>query len=296
MREHPVVSADIIRPLFPRDLVLAVRHHHERYDGDGYPDGLAGEAIPPLARAMAVVDAYDAMSCRRPYKAGAHLHGVPRGAPAAAAAASSTPRWWTRSCTCSRTSRGGAQRRTRSPRRRRRASAARPTRRCSPSTTRTPTRTARSSRSLREVRDANPPTRFLTTHAQVDKRFVIGVDPEEDGPRSRTSGDEIFVDDELTQVLAGKRPQVNTVFADEFGVWVTGLAPITRRDGRYRRRRRRRPARPLGHRRANRCAATADRPSPRCCRRRPSASAGPRSTRSPTRSPASTTTATCTSA
>ena len=69
MREHPVVSADIIRPLFPEDLVLAVRHHHERYDGDGYPDGLAGEDIPLLARAMAVVDAYDAMSCRRPYKA-----------------------------------------------------------------------------------------------------------------------------------------------------------------------------------------------------------------------------------
>ena len=69
MREHPVVSADIIRPLFPKDLVLAVRHHHERYDGQGYPDGLAGAAIPTLARAMAVVDAYDAMSCRRPYKA-----------------------------------------------------------------------------------------------------------------------------------------------------------------------------------------------------------------------------------
>ena len=51
-------------------LVLAVRHHHERYDGNGYPDGLAGEDIPPIARAMCVVDAYDAMSCRRPYKAG----------------------------------------------------------------------------------------------------------------------------------------------------------------------------------------------------------------------------------
>ena len=69
MRQHPVVSADIIRPLFSQELVLGVRHHHERYDGAGYPDGLAGDEIPPLARAMAVVDAYDAMSCRRPYKA-----------------------------------------------------------------------------------------------------------------------------------------------------------------------------------------------------------------------------------
>ncbi len=68
MRLHPVFSADIIRPLFPEDLVEGVRHHHEHYDGHGYPDGLVGDDIPLLARAMAVVDAYDAMSCRRPYK------------------------------------------------------------------------------------------------------------------------------------------------------------------------------------------------------------------------------------
>ena len=45
MRQHPVFSADIIRPLFPDDLVQAVRHHHEHYNGGGYPDGLAGEGI-----------------------------------------------------------------------------------------------------------------------------------------------------------------------------------------------------------------------------------------------------------
>ena len=67
MRLHPVFSADIIRPLFPEALVEGVRHHHERYDGHGYPDGLAGE-IPELARAMCVVDSYDAMSFRRPYR------------------------------------------------------------------------------------------------------------------------------------------------------------------------------------------------------------------------------------
>lgn len=46
---------------------LAVRHHHERYDGGGYPDGLAAEAIPVLARIVAIADTYDAMASRRTY-------------------------------------------------------------------------------------------------------------------------------------------------------------------------------------------------------------------------------------
>ena len=45
-----------------------VRHHHERFDGRGYPEGLAGERIPPLARVLAVADAYDAMTSDRPYR------------------------------------------------------------------------------------------------------------------------------------------------------------------------------------------------------------------------------------
>ena len=68
MRQHPVLSADIIRTLFEEDLVLGVRHHHERWDGGGYPDGLSGEEIPLAARVMCVVDSYDAMSFHRPYR------------------------------------------------------------------------------------------------------------------------------------------------------------------------------------------------------------------------------------
>lgn len=45
-----------------------MRHHHERWDGGGYPDGLAGEAIPLLSRILAVVDSFDAMTTERPYK------------------------------------------------------------------------------------------------------------------------------------------------------------------------------------------------------------------------------------
>ncbi len=70
MRQHPVFSADIIRTLFDEGLVAGVRHHHERWDGSGYPDGLAGEGIPLVARAMCVADSYDAMSFRRPYRQG----------------------------------------------------------------------------------------------------------------------------------------------------------------------------------------------------------------------------------
>ena len=68
MRQHPGISAEIVRPLFDDELVAGVRHHHERFDGSGYPDGLAGEEIPLLARALCVVDCYDAMSCQRPYR------------------------------------------------------------------------------------------------------------------------------------------------------------------------------------------------------------------------------------
>ena len=69
MRQHPSFSADIIGALFAPELVAAVRHHHERYDGGGYPDGLAGDDIPALAQAMCIVDSYDAMSSWRPYRA-----------------------------------------------------------------------------------------------------------------------------------------------------------------------------------------------------------------------------------
>jgi len=69
VKRHPGVGFDICQPLVDNPMVLhAIRHHHERWDGAGYPDGLSGEAIPLVARITTVVDAYDAMTSDRPYQ------------------------------------------------------------------------------------------------------------------------------------------------------------------------------------------------------------------------------------
>jgi response regulator RpfG family c-di-GMP phosphodiesterase len=69
MRQHPVLGWRILSPLgFLAAEAQSVKHHHERFDGKGYPDGLAGEAIPLPARIIAVADAFDAMTTARPYR------------------------------------------------------------------------------------------------------------------------------------------------------------------------------------------------------------------------------------
>lgn len=68
VRQHPIISARIIAPLKGFDAVAPyVRHHHERWDGKGYPDGLKGEEIPYGARIVGLIDAFQAMVNRRPY-------------------------------------------------------------------------------------------------------------------------------------------------------------------------------------------------------------------------------------
>lgn len=68
MSIHPVVGARICQPLRSQLILDMVRHHHERFDGSGYPDGLAGDKIPLAARIMALADAYDALTSDRPYR------------------------------------------------------------------------------------------------------------------------------------------------------------------------------------------------------------------------------------
>ena len=69
MQKHPVVGERICAPLKTFRLVLPIiRHHHEKHDGSGYPDGLQGEEIPLTARILQLSDVYDALTTDRPYK------------------------------------------------------------------------------------------------------------------------------------------------------------------------------------------------------------------------------------
>ncbi len=71
IRSHPQKGVEILKPLKQYESILpAILHHHERYDGSGYPAGLAGEKIPLHARIIAIADTYDAIISTRPYRKG----------------------------------------------------------------------------------------------------------------------------------------------------------------------------------------------------------------------------------
>ena len=89
IKQHPVIGDEICRPLRSlRRLRPGIRHHHERYDGRGYPDGLAGEDIPLEARVLAIADTYDAMTSDRPYRT-----GMPVARALSIIAANEGPQW-----------------------------------------------------------------------------------------------------------------------------------------------------------------------------------------------------------
>jgi len=70
VRKHPVLGYDLVRTaqFLPKAHLDIIRHHHERLDGSGYPDGLHGDKIPPLVRVMGLADAYIAMTSKRAYR------------------------------------------------------------------------------------------------------------------------------------------------------------------------------------------------------------------------------------
>ena len=230
MRQHPIFSADIIRPLFDEKLVAGVRHHHEAYDGSGYPDGLAGDQIPELARAMCVVDSYDAMSFRRPYRqarsygeclaelercSGAQfdpgmvsafrpvLEGIARGRRFAAKVA--------REAAARIDPEAHALLRTREDEQRPEFAAI--------------------SGALLAACAANPPTRYISTHVRIGKKTVVVCDSGEASSDKPHVGDESVTDDEFIEVFGGRSLDATVLFVDQWGVWISGVAPLRDADG-----------------------------------------------------------------
>ncbi len=225
MRRHPVYSADIIHPLFSDELTAGVRHHHERYDGTGYPDGLAGDRIPLIARAMCVVDAYDAMSFRRPYRqalsyaacreelarcAGTQfdpdmvaafervlmrLHEGKREAEAVAGMAAGRL-----DAAAHATLRGPEDEGSEAYR--------------------------RVVQTLRAVRDEHPPTRSVTTFVRRGQSTMLVADAEEDERHRSHIGDQTFSDEEIACLFTGEPVDRTVLFVDQSGVWLSGAAPI----------------------------------------------------------------------
>jgi putative nucleotidyltransferase with HDIG domain len=77
IQEHPLIGVKIVEGIdFFKDKIPMIRHHHERFDGKGYPDGLAGDAIPLEARIITVPDAFDAMTSVRPHSQSKALQDV----------------------------------------------------------------------------------------------------------------------------------------------------------------------------------------------------------------------------
>jgi putative nucleotidyltransferase with HDIG domain len=76
LQQHPVVGAGIVKGLYGFKIDYIIRSHHERWDGNGYPDGLKGEQIPLESRIISIADAFDAMGFARPYREGGPLSRV----------------------------------------------------------------------------------------------------------------------------------------------------------------------------------------------------------------------------
>ena len=225
MRQHPSFSADIIGALFAPELVAAVRHHHERWDGAGYPDGLAGEAIPELAQAMCIVDSYDAMSSWRPYRNAMGFRDCLlelercRGQQFDPRLVSAFRRVLERLAGLHDKAGRVAH-----------LAAARIDVDCHARVVESgdmggPDYAAIAT-ILREVRDQQPPTRFLTTIMAGESGLMIVVDCEEDAAQHSPFGEPVLIDDELQAVLAGRELDINVVVVDEWGAWVSGIAPI----------------------------------------------------------------------
>jgi diguanylate cyclase (GGDEF)-like protein/excisionase family DNA binding protein len=229
MRQHPGISAEIIEVLLDDHYVAGVRHHHERFDGGGYPDGLAGDEIPDVARLLCVVDSYDAMSSRRVYRPAlsreeclselgrcsgtqfdpvmvdaflrvlARMEEQKRDLQFAADEAAARLSLADHLDLLENGSHEGPE-------------------------------YERIRATLREVRSAHPRAETMITEARLDDlRCVIMVDSDEDPDKAIAPGEVAFSCDLETETFAGRRHDANVVYIDSWGVWMAAAAPI--RDG-----------------------------------------------------------------
>ena len=231
MKQHPTISAEIIEALLDDDFVAGVRHHHERWDGKGYPDGLAGEGIPLIARLLCLVDSYDAMSSRRVYRPAlsyeeclAELCGC-RGTQFEPALVDAFLRVLD----------GMARRREELQVAADDAAAGidaaehgmlhRPE-------DAGRAEYARVLRILRGTRLAHPAVQAILTVAPVDElRCMIVVDGDDDDEAVVPTGEIVFCDDLELETFAGRRNQANVVTVDRWGTWIGAAAPIRDDEG-----------------------------------------------------------------
>jgi len=231
MKAHPTISAEIIEALLDDTYVAGVRHHHERYDGGGYPDGLSGDEIPEVARLLCVVDSYDAMSSRRVYRRARTyeeclreldecrgtqfdpgmvdafvrvLEKMDEGRRALKAAASEAAA---------------------------RISAADHLALQEPADHERP-EYARILAILRETRRTHPLAETLVTEMRVDElRCMIVVDSDEDQETTIAIGEVAFSDDLEIETFAGRPHDTNVLFVDSWGTWLSAAAPIRDEEG-----------------------------------------------------------------
>jgi diguanylate cyclase (GGDEF)-like protein len=226
MRRHPVVSAEIIESLLDEGYVVGVRHHHERWDGQGYPDGLAGEEIPLVARLLCLVDSYDAMSSRRIYRPaltyGECLAELERCAGTQFDPGLVAP--FMRVLERMREQREVLQ-----------AAAHEAATVIDAGDHLAVSRDedvasveyGRMLRTLRNLRLARPQVDAFVTTAPVDElRCKIIVDDGDDDLAVAAPGDVEFCDDLELDTLAGRASDANVVVVDRWGTWLAAAAPI----------------------------------------------------------------------
>jgi diguanylate cyclase (GGDEF)-like protein len=229
LRRHPIASAEIIQPLFAPDIVRAVRHHHERWDGGGYPDGLTGESIPEIARALCIVDSYDAMSFQRQHHEAlsyaqclAELDHC-RGTQFDPAMVTAFMRVLDRLDERRLIARAAAEQA---------AALMEPAllARIRTAADEQGLEYQQLAKALGDVRDAHPGVRYLTAVAPDLEGLRMICDPEEDPALRSHPGDPIDRSTVSEESLVAETDR-NVLELDDFGVWVSSTAEVRDADG-----------------------------------------------------------------